>query len=158
MFQNFQQLREEKYRKTAAGILLIAEDTGKILLLKRPKGSKFGNAWGLLSGTKESGETSKETILREVEEEVQFSRSQIKNLTKVGEDIRNKTHIDLFVANTPSELKPKLDEENDDAQWFKLKNIPSNTTPDLKQNIEKMMTIAIRGGKVNAISDGNPKT
>ena len=73
---------QKKVRKSkkikAAGVLLICEKTGNFLLLERSKLAFFPKTWAVVAGAMEEGETSLETVKRELKEETQIEHAPIK--------------------------------------------------------------------------------
>lgn len=66
--------------REVAGCYLMCQD--KLLLLKRHPRSSQGNTWGVPAGKLEKGETPKEAVIREIQEEVGLDIAD--NLQEMG--------------------------------------------------------------------------
>ena len=55
---------------TASGCLILALDTGRVLLQQRGSNSSHARTWGFFGGKSEKDERPMETLLRELEEEI----------------------------------------------------------------------------------------
>lgn len=116
--------------KRATGIVIIARDTNRMLLLHR---STPPMVWSVLSGGMEKGESPKKTIKREIKEEIGINPDKIKDIRKLGSEVFDRSIKDgkvtfhIFVGFVDKEFKIKnlkLD-ENDDYGWFDEENLPS---------------------------------
>lgn len=109
--------------KESVGILIIARDTNKFLLLHR---STKPIVWSMLTGKMDKkGETPLETIKREIEEEINLDPTFIDGIKKVGV-VKNKKIFHVFVGFVDKEFNPKLKlDENDDFGWYSEKNLPT---------------------------------
>jgi 8-oxo-dGTP pyrophosphatase MutT (NUDIX family) len=116
--------------KKAAGIVIIARDTNRMLLLHR---STPPIVWSVLSGTMEDGESPKKTIKREIKEEIGINPDKIDGIRKVGSEVfersikSGKVEFHIFIGFVDKEFKIKnlkLD-ENDSYGWFDENNLPS---------------------------------
>lgn len=108
---------------TVKGVIL--RDDGKILLLKRSKKSLNPGKWDLPGGTLEKGETLKEALSREIEEETglevevgeiigtaEFSKES-KNFTEEKRGLRYLTYYS-------GKKEVKLSKEHQDFEWFAI--------------------------------------
>lgn len=110
--------------KSAVGIVIIARDTNRFLLLHR---STPPIVWSVLSGKMDPGETDPyKTVKREIWEEIRINPNSIKDIKKVGSEIFKKKLFHVFVGFVETEFdipNLKLD-ENDDYGWFSEENLP----------------------------------
>jgi 8-oxo-dGTP pyrophosphatase MutT (NUDIX family) len=110
--------------KESVGIFIIARDTNNFLLLHR---STKPIVWSLLTGSMERGESPKETILREIKEEIGVNPKTIDGIREIGRTVVKKTIFHVFVGYVDNEFEiPNLKiDENDDYGWFNSNNLPS---------------------------------
>ena len=106
--------------KQAAGILIIAEDTGRTLLLLRSLEGGSPAVWSIPGGRLEPGETDEEAALRETREETGYDGpwSHPLNYRFVRDGYVT------FFAHVPEEFAVDLNGEHDDAGWFELDDLP----------------------------------
>jgi 8-oxo-dGTP pyrophosphatase MutT (NUDIX family) len=118
-------LEEGKNKMESVGIILIARDTNRFLLLHR---TNTPIVWSLLSGKMDKkGEKPYDTILREIQEETGINPNDIDDISKVGMITAKGKKFHVFVGYVPFEYNmPNLDKnENDDYGWFNEDNLPS---------------------------------
>ncbi|MGA1873595.1 MAG: NUDIX domain-containing protein [Thermoplasmatota archaeon] len=99
--------------------VVILNDEGKCLLIKRSMGSK-GNPgkWDFPGGKVDPGETFDEGLLREVYEETKLRISLEKPLTMVESESPNNRVIYLFMEGKMIDGKIALSEEHEDHIWI----------------------------------------
>jgi 8-oxo-dGTP pyrophosphatase MutT (NUDIX family) len=146
----------------AAGTLIVAESTGRVLLLERSD----GEGWSHPGGMSEPGEDPEETAIRELDEEtghlailtdyitryrlVRFNDGRILVLDKpwpgshaLPSDLNlAKTALvyDLFVVTVPEEFVPTLDGEHTAWTWAD----PSDFGPHLHLGAEVALRWLLR--------------
>lgn len=106
-----------------AGILLIAKDTGRLLLVHRSKYVNEPGTWGIPGGKIDDSESPIQAAKREAHEELGYSGTIDTipaHVFKAGE-----FRFHNFVAIVPTEFNPTLDWENDAAEWFDIDHLPS---------------------------------
>jgi len=120
---------EEALEKTGywgsagAGALIIALDTGRILMPLRSQAVEQPSTWGTWGGAIDQGEDPASSAMREVHEESGHS-GQIKMIPlNVFEDGDFKYFN--FIALVPSEYEPRLNWETSRADWVTLDNLPN---------------------------------
>jgi len=120
----------------SVGILIVAKDTNKFLMLHRvnhPKGT-----WSALAGGMEVGEDPIETVKREIKEEIGVDASMVDDIQIVGtSNAMGHTHY-VMVGFVDREFKvPNLKkDENDQYGWFSVDNLPSPLHPGFLQSLE----------------------
>ena len=100
----------------AAGLLIVARDTGRVLLLLRAEGGDAGE-WSFPGGRLEAGETPLEAALRELREEcgdaVRLDAEPVELMTREARGVRYVT----FGASCAEEAAPELNDEHDAYCW-----------------------------------------
>jgi len=112
---------EKKYK--AAGVIIKAEDTNKILLLKRSEvHHKFASQWSIPAGEIEKDEHPIDAVERETLEETKISG--LDNISYLVSLVNNKKNekFDIYTATIPEEIKPTLDFEHTDFVWHNPKD------------------------------------
>lgn len=103
---------------------LITIKHNKVLLVKRNLNHEEGDLWSLPGGTKERGENIKNTLIREIKEEV---KENIKNLSffkKYKRKSKNKTVLaTYFTGEIRGDIKLNK-KELSDYNWFLLDKVP----------------------------------
>jgi 8-oxo-dGTP pyrophosphatase MutT (NUDIX family) len=107
----------------AAGCLIFANDTNRILLQYRSNSVSNGNCWGTWGGEMEKGETPEQTVIRELNEESGYN-GDIKLIPL--KNFESKYIYYNFLGIVPKEFTPKLNIESDKAKWFDYYNLPNN--------------------------------
>ena len=128
----------EKELKKAAGVLIVARESGRIFLLYRAPDNKVGSVWGLLSGTMEGDEEPLETIKRETYEEIKVNPNKIDYYFNGEEERSDGLIFYYFLGFVDFEFEPELNEENSDSGWFKKDELPEPLFPGLKEKINRL--------------------
>lgn len=119
-----QQIPTVFWGKQGAGILLVAQDTGRVLLTLRSSNVKEPNTWGIPGGAMDEGETDPaEAAKREASEELGFNGELIKLVPAYVFKIKNFEYHN-FLGLVPTEFEPTLDWENSRALWFDIDRLP----------------------------------
>jgi len=114
----------------AAGCVIFAKSTGRILLQQRSKRTSHPLVWGCWGGGMEKKETPKETVKRELKEEAGFT-GDIK-LISLSTFVNNNFRYYSFLGLIGEEFEPKLNHESEDYIWTTLDKLPSPLHPGLK--------------------------
>ena len=123
-------------KKEAAGIIVTILHGGEenFLLCKRQegKGVVYAGMWSVPSGAIEDGETPEEGAVREFFEETQIviPIEEIELVEVDSSKVDKDFHIFHYHSN--KYFEPILDFEHTDWGWFSPKEIPGNTTPQIK--------------------------
>ncbi len=112
---------------------LIVNENNEILMLKRQNTGYYDEYFCLPSGHIESGETSEESLLREMKEEVCIDIQQ-ENITPIGisQRITDEEYIDIcyYIQKWAGVIKNGEPEKCSEMKRFWKDNIPENITPD----------------------------
>lgn len=125
-------LTQKKF--TVSVVAVVLNEEGKILLLDhllRP-----GASWALPGGFIEAGEPPEAAIKREICEETTLRLENVKLL-----NVRTiNSHVEiLFRAEASGKPVPKSNEIND-AGWFSLDEMPTETAEFQKQIVRKVLS------------------
>lgn len=114
-----------RHGKWGAGILLVARQTGRVLLLQRGEDCNEPLTWGLPGGKIDEGENARTAAVRELEEEAGWYGpvSVMKDPIFIFEepDFEFRTYFGYI----EEEFEPQLNWESADAGWFSLNRFPS---------------------------------
>jgi 8-oxo-dGTP pyrophosphatase MutT (NUDIX family) len=111
-----------RWGRAGAGALVVACTTGRVLLVLRSQDVTEPGTWGLPGGKIEPSEKPMPAAIRELREETRFRGELLFFPSFV---FREEGFVFYnFFALAKDEFKPKLDWENDDAQWFELDQLP----------------------------------
>jgi 8-oxo-dGTP pyrophosphatase MutT (NUDIX family) len=121
--------------KAAAGVLLVAADTGRVLLGLRSPEVRTPGVWSIIGGGVDEGETPKQAAVRELDEEVGYS-GKIQRWKK-GPTLGSDTMpFFTYVGFVRHEFTPMINWEHTDAAWFDPNDLPEPLHPTLKAFIE----------------------
>lgn len=112
----------EYWGREGAGCIFLAKNTGRILLAHRGEDVEQPGTWGTWGGKIDQGESPKDAVVREVEEETGFSGNYKIHPLYVFKDGHFRYHNFLVVV--PFEFTPKLNWENDDSKWVEFGHWP----------------------------------
>lgn len=117
---------------------------GKILMSRRCNTGYCDGYYSLPAGHAEAGETLREAMAREVQEEVGIaSRLEDFRLAHILYRMSNipvpHERVDFFFAVNAWEGEPENQEPDkcDDLLWFPLTALPDNTVPEVRQAIDQ---------------------
>lgn len=132
-------LTEQKDKRTVAGVLITANDTGRVLLLLRNDGGEDPKLWSILTGGIEPGEEVLEGLKREVNEEISIN-PDIVNYKFIEKKFIKEKNMDFYYYEgfTKTEFLVKLDHENSDYGWFDKDNLPTPLYPGTKEKINEI--------------------
>lgn len=120
------------YKQTAAGdkvrasgALIIAEDTGNILLIFRSSKCADPNVWCGVGGKIEEGESTEEACRREIEEEIGYLQTAPMVLRPIFLFENDTLEFHNHIGVVPNEFYPKLNWESAGYVWCRLDCLPS---------------------------------
>ena len=104
---------------------LITIKNNNILLVKRNFNQEEGGLWSLPGGTKKHGENIKDTLAREIDEELGVSIKKMSFFKEYKRKIKNKTVIaSYFIADIESSIKLNK-KELSYCKWFEFNKVPN---------------------------------
>ena len=109
--------------KQGAGILCVALDTGRFLLVHRSSQVEEPGTWGLPGGAVEEDQGIEQAAKTELFEETGY-RGPIR-LVKSYVYKSGGFEFHNFIGFVAKEFKPRLDWENQGSGWFSFDNLPS---------------------------------
>lgn len=123
-----------------AKVIVIAQDTGRILVEKRVSKPGKANAgkWDSLGGNAEEGETIEQTATREVYEESGVHLDKLEFLESYpvqGKEFLKTAHY--FIAIVPHEETTVCSEESQEVSWHTYEKL---LTMDLTDHLHQMLT------------------
>lgn len=119
-----------------AGILFVAESTGRVLLALRSRDTTFPGTWCVVGGHVEKGETPAEAATREAEEEVGYTGPIDLYRGHVFKSPSFTYHN--FVGFVPTQFRPVLNEESLEASWFDPERLPEPLHPGTEEFLESI--------------------
>jgi 8-oxo-dGTP pyrophosphatase MutT (NUDIX family) len=132
---------KEKFKPYAAAYLMLIKD-GQVLLLRRfNTGYQDGN-YSLVAGHLDGGETAKQCIIREANEEAGIMISP-KNLDVVHLMHRfnpDREYFDIYLraekwTGNIMNMEPK---KCDELKWYSMDGLPNNILPEIKLALENI--------------------
>jgi 8-oxo-dGTP pyrophosphatase MutT (NUDIX family) len=109
----------------ASGCLVLAIDTGRIMLQQRSGDTSHPRTWGFFGGKAEKDERPLQTLLRELEEEIGLlpDIQKVYPLNKFTSPDKNFVY-NTFVVTVYDEFVPQLNDESNGFCWVKMGNWP----------------------------------
>lgn len=124
--------------RKAAGTLLICNDTGRFLLIKRGRFGAEPGTWAVVGGSIDDGEEPIDAAKRELEEETMITPEMVEFSFFEKQNFKG-TDFYLFLGYCDTELECSLNDENDDWGWFDLKNLPSPLFPTTFTTLQRVI-------------------
>lgn len=145
-FLDADQGTREYWGSEAAGCIFIARDTGHILLAHRSNRVNYEpETWGTWGGKVNVGETPKDAVEREVEEETGFTGRYKIHPLYVYRNGEFSYHNYLVVV--PFEFSPQLNWENEGSAWVEYGKWPEPLHFGMKELLKHA------GGKIQKVID-----
>lgn len=109
--------------RAAAGCLILARETGRILIPHRSGHCQQPNTWGTWGGAIDSGESPEEAVLRELSEEAGFAAPEdIIPLYVFRHESGFRYHN--FLITVAAEFRPNINWETQAFDWFHFGDWP----------------------------------
>lgn len=125
--------------KLIPSVYLILEKEGQILLSRRFQTGFEDGKYGLVSGHAEEKETMRESLSREVLEEIGINIFPLdfKHVLTLHRSCGDHERIDFFfnIDRWGGEIKNMEPNKCDDLSWFPIDNLPQNTIPYIKKAV-----------------------
>ena len=142
---------------SASGCIILALDTGRVLLQKRSSASSYPRTWGFFGGKAELEERPIQALIRELNEELGMlpSVQKIHPLNKFTSlDKRFEYHS--FCVVVYNEFTPELNEESEKFSWVDIGKWPKPLHPGVKSQLyNKSFIKKIRTIQQTSPIDGN---
>lgn len=110
--------------RRGAGAIVLAQDTGRILLAHRSAFVEQPFTWGGWGGAIDPNEDPKEAALREVREETGYTGEIVKTIPLYVFKKGSFRYFNFLIV-VPREFKPRLNWESHDAGWFEFRKWPT---------------------------------
>jgi 8-oxo-dGTP pyrophosphatase MutT (NUDIX family) len=133
-------LKEERDMKHAAGTLLICENTGRFLLVKRGKIGSFPGTWATVGGGIEPSEKPLDAAERELHEETKIDSNKVRFEFFELQNKLNDTNFYFFLGYCNEEFECTLNDENDDWGWYTMETLPSPLIPLFKDSLDRIFS------------------
>jgi ADP-ribose pyrophosphatase YjhB (NUDIX family) len=125
---------KERFKIIPAVYAIFVRD-GKVLLMRRFNTGYHDGMYAVPAGHLEGNETLADALAREVKEElgVSVDKSDATLVHVVSRKQGDQERVDFFFRVAKWDGEPRIMEPNkcDDMQWFDLKNMPENTSPQM---------------------------
>lgn len=125
-------------KRKAAGVLIVARNTGRYFLMKRGTMGKHPLTWAMPSGELEIGERPLDGLKREMSEETQIN-PEIVSYHYVHTEKDGEKDFYYYAGFTDTEFEPTLNEENLDWGWFEKDDLPRPLYPRMDLKVFNMM-------------------
>lgn len=122
-------------KKLAAGGLIVAADTKRILLLKRSKDVDHPFVWSELSGGMQTFESPVDTIEREIKEELSYTGPL--KCYEVDKSTNKHSIYYSHIIVVLNEFKPVLQWEHSSYKWTTFDKLPQPLHPKLTIKLQK---------------------
>ncbi len=123
----------------AAGGLIIAKDTGNILIAKRSESVENPNKFGIFGGRFDDFETPDEALEREIFEETGYpiygTYKPLGIFYSEKDDFAYHTHI----AFAPTQFEPELNWEHTSAEWISLEALMQIPKEELHHGVSQLL-------------------
>lgn len=115
----------------ATGALIVAQDTGRILLQLRSPTSAVPNTYGQFGGSIDGNEEVSNALKREISEETGYDGPMILRPLSVFVDPQKGFKYYNHAALVPFEFDPQINNESGGYKWFEYPNFPSPVHPGI---------------------------
>ncbi len=122
--------------RAAAGALIVAENSGRFLIAHRAEGTLQPNTWGTWGGAIDRGETPEQTVLRELQEEADFTSETKEILPLYVFKHESGFCYNNFLVVVSDEFEPVLNWEMQQFGWFHFGDWPNPLHFGLQQLLQ----------------------
>lgn len=121
--------------RAAAGAIVLARSTSRLLIAHRAEGTLQAGTWGTWGGAVDAGETPEQTVARELHEEAGYHGDLETHELMVFEHDTGFRYSN-FLAVVDEEFAPVLNWETQACGWFDFGRWPSPLHFGLEQLLE----------------------
>jgi 8-oxo-dGTP pyrophosphatase MutT (NUDIX family) len=115
--------------RDAAGVLVVAASTGRVLLALRSSSVRNGGTWAVFGGGIDRGESLEEAAARELLEEAGLDYDEA-DFQMIHERFKDDGGVyTTFLLVVPKEVRARINHESDDYDWFDLDDLPEPLHP-----------------------------
>jgi len=116
----------------ATGAIILAEDTGRLLLQLRSSTSHCPNTYGQFGGSIDGNEQVTSALCREIREETVYTGPLKLRPLMVSRDPRRSFVYYNYLAIVPKQFEPQINEESGGYKWFNYGDWPTPLHPGLE--------------------------
>ncbi|MEX2614488.1 MAG: NUDIX hydrolase [Alphaproteobacteria bacterium] len=135
--------------RAAAGCLIMAEETGRILIPHRSEHCQQPNTWGTWGGALDHGESPVDAVLRELSEEAGF-HAPVETIPLYVFRHESGFQYHNFLITTAREFEPAINWETQAFAWTEFGNWPEPAHFGLKALLAHDESLAILRQKAMA--------
>jgi 8-oxo-dGTP pyrophosphatase MutT (NUDIX family) len=132
---------KERFKIYSAAYLILVKDKQILLQRRYNTGYQDGN-YSLVAGHLEGGETTKQCIIRETEEEagITLQPDDLKVIHVMHRITPNREYFDIYLRaeKWAGNITNKEPDKCDGIKWFKTDNLPANMVPEVKSALENI--------------------
>lgn len=132
-------MSKERFKLIAVVYLVLIRD-GKVLLGRRFNTGYMDGMYGLPSGHLETGESLRQSLIRETREEIavilELEDINVEHVMHIKSLDRDDIAFFFTANHFAGEPKNNEPEKCDDLSWFPLDSLPENTIPAVRQAID----------------------
>jgi 8-oxo-dGTP pyrophosphatase MutT (NUDIX family) len=121
--------------RAAAGALILARSTSRLLIAHRAEGTLQAGTWGTWGGAVDAGETAEQAVTRELHEEAGFDGRFDAHPLMVFEHDSGFTYSNFLVV-VEQEFAPVLNWETQNFGWFDYGDWPTPLHFGLEQLLD----------------------
>ena len=130
---------KERFKIYIAAYLILAKDEQVLLLRRANTGYQDGN-YSLVAGHLDGGETARQCIIREAEEEagIKLRPADLEVVHVMHRFRPEREYIDIYLKSNvwDGDITNMEPEKCGELKWFSLDNLPDNILPEVKLALE----------------------
>ena len=107
----------------ASGVVLFDPAVAKVLLQLRAEWTHGGRVWGIPGGARDSHETSIESALREMHEEMQIPADSVEIIHDDRWTDHDDWHYHTVIATASESISFELNEETERCEWVHIEEV-----------------------------------